>query len=228
MNSTIAAPPSARAPRRLPSLAWWPAGLLVLAIPAFFPTYFGRFPAFAGTSGAVHFHLATMVAWLALGIAQPILIRRRQVALHRALGASIYVLLPVIALGFVLVLRDGQLRHKEPELILATAFDAGMFFLLAGLGLYFRRRREYHAAFMMLSFLPFLNPTLGRLIAPGAGVPVELVAMIVLLVRARRRQRAALPYAVALVAFLAATALLGVVMGAFPGAAESLWRLLVT
>ena len=155
----------------LPPQLWWPAALLALALAAFFPTYFGLFPGFPGTSVAVHFHVATMLAWLLLGISQPLLIRRRQIALHRSLGRVVYLLLPLIALGFWGIVRDGQLRQKEPELILATAFDGGLFLLLAGLGVWHRKRRELHGPFMLLSLLPFLNPTLGRLIAPGAGVP---------------------------------------------------------
>jgi hypothetical protein len=65
---------------------WWPAAVLVLAMAAFFPTYFGLFPGFTGTSAAVHFHVATMLGWIALGIAQPILIHHRRSALHRKLG----------------------------------------------------------------------------------------------------------------------------------------------
>ena len=227
MDATLPAPAhQPPAARRLPTVVWWPVGLLAVSVVAFFPTYFGRMPGFAGTSGAVHFHLATMIAWMALTIVQPILISRRQVALHRALGRATYLLLPVIALGFAMILRDGQLRHKEPELILATGFDAGMFFFLAGMGLFYRRRREYHGPLMMMSLLPFLNPALGRLVAPGAGVPVELVVMIVLLVRARRRGHVTRPYVLALACFLVASAILAVLMGAAPGVSETLWRLL--
>src|SRR5688572_5490543 len=114
---------------------WWPALVLVLAGAAFFPTYFGRFPAFEGTSFTVHFHVATVVAWIALGIAQPILIARGRVELHRQVGRLVYALLPLIAVGFALVLREGQLRHGQSELIVATAFDAAMFFFLVTMGL---------------------------------------------------------------------------------------------
>lgn len=206
---------------------YWPAGLLVAVVVGFFPTYFERFPGFAGTSGAVHFHAATMLLWLGLGIAQPILVRRGRFDLHRRLGRATYGLLPLIAAGFWLILVDGQLRHKQPELILATVFDAWLFFAMAGLGLYYRRRREYHARFMMLSMLPFLNPTLGRIFVPGIGMAVELVALIALLVHARRRQLTAWPYGVALAAFLLGVAALGAVMGAAPAVPEQLWQLLV-
>ena len=202
--------------------------MLALALAAFFPTYFGRFPGFEGTSASVHFHVATMLAWIALTIAQPILIQRGRVDLHRQLGRFTYALLPIIAVGFWLVMRDGQLRRREPELILATAFDAFFYFFLVGMGLFFRRRRAHHRVFMMLSLVPFLNPTLGRLISPAVSVPVELILLVALLVHARVKRRETRPYAVALYGFGAALATLVVVMVALPTAAERLWQILFT
>src|SRR5687767_3860994 len=92
-------------PGRRPAIWWWSVTMLALSLAAFFPTYFGRFPGFEGTSAAVHFHVATMLAWLALTIAQPILIRGRRIGLHRQLGRLAYALLPVVAVGFWLVMR---------------------------------------------------------------------------------------------------------------------------
>jgi hypothetical protein len=198
------------------ALWWWPATVLALALAAFFPSYFGRFPGFHGTSPSVHFHVATMLAWMALTIAQPILIRRRRFDLHRQLGRLSYLLLPLLAVGFWLVMRDGQRRHGQQDLILATAFDAFLFFFLVGMGLFYRKRRAYHGRFMMLSLVPFLNPTLGRLISPAVSVPFELALLIALLVRARRRQEDVRPYAVALTALLGALGILVVVMVALP------------
>jgi hypothetical protein len=223
MDVTIARETRADRP---PAFWWWPVTVLVLAIAAFFPTYFGRLPGFQGTSSAVHFHVVTMLAWLALTIAQPLLIRRRRFGMHRQLGLLTYALLPLIALGFWLIMRDGQLRHKQPDLILATAFDGFLFFFLVGMGLFYRKRRAYHGRFMMLSLVPFLNPTLGRLISPAVSVPFELLLLIALLVRARRRREDSRPYAVALAAFLGALAILVLVMVALPDVPQALWKLL--
>jgi len=211
---------------RPPVFSWWPVTVLVLALAAFLPSYFGRLPGFQGTSPAVHFHAVTMLAWLALTITQPILIRRRRFGVHRQVGLLAYALLPLLAVGFWLVMRDGQLRHKQPDLILATAFDGFLFFFLVGMGLFYRKRRAYHGRFMMLSLVPFLNPTLGRLISPAVSVPFELLLLIALLVRARRRREDSRPYAVALTAFLGALAILVLVMVALPDVPQVLWKLL--
>ncbi len=223
METTASRETSAERP---PTFWWWPVMVLVLALAAFFPTYFGRFPGFQGTSPAVHFHAVTMLAWLTLTIAQPILIRRRRFTMHRQLGLLTYALLPLLAVGFWLVMRDGQLRHKQPDLILATAFDGFLFFFLVGMGLFYRKRRAHHGRFMMLSLVPFLNPTLGRLISPAVSVPFELLLLIALLVRARRRREDIRPYAVALMAFLGALTLLVVLMVAFPSVPQALWKLM--
>jgi hypothetical protein len=225
MDPVMARQNQATANRR-PAVWWWPVTVVVLALAAFFPTYFGRFPGFPGTSSSVHVHVAIMFAWMALTIVQPILIHRRRFELHRQLGRLSYILLPLLAAGFWLVMRDGQLRHKQPDLILATAFDGFMFFFLVGMGLYYRRRRAYHGRFMMLSLVPFLNPTLGRLVSPAVSVPLELVLLIALLVRARRRREDSRPYAIALTAFLCALAVLVLVMVALPNVPELLWHVL--
>ncbi|MDX2055000.1 MAG: hypothetical protein SFV15_21535 [Polyangiaceae bacterium] len=224
--TTKALEPVTRLARPRPSHLWWPGAVLALALVAFFPTYFGFFPEFAGTSASVHFHVATMLTWIMFTIAQPILIRRKRVELHRRLGQLTYAWLPVLAAGFWLVMRDGQLRRKQPDLILATAFDASLFFFLVAMGLFYRKRRAYHSRFMMLSLVPFLNPTLGRIIHPAVSVPIELIVLVSLWVRARKKQEDARPYAIAVVALLVGLlALVGVMVGV-PSASEFLWRVL--
>ena len=206
----------------------WPVLVLGLAVAGFFPTYFGRFPQFEGTSAKVHFHVSTMLGWLGLTIAQPVLIARGHREVHRRLGRLSYFFLPVVLAGFWLVMVDGQLRHENPDLILATAFDGFLFFFLVGMGIRHRKNREYHSRFMMLSLLPFLNPTLGRLLRPEVSVPVELLVLIALLIRAHRRQEPKWPYGAALVALLSALATLVLVFSLWPTAGTWLWALVRT
>ncbi|MFN0064305.1 MAG: hypothetical protein ACKVPX_17490 [Myxococcaceae bacterium] len=111
-------------------------------------------------------------------------------------------------------------------MILATLFDAVLFFAFVGLGLWRRRHASQHRAFMLLSLLPFLNPALGRLVAPQFSLPVELLSMIALLVRARRRREPLLPYFVGLSLFAVALGLLMVVMIGLPDLPEHLWQAL--
>lgn len=81
---------------------------------------------------------------------------------------------------------------------------------------------------MMFSLVTFLIPTLGRHISPAFGVPVELLVIVALFLRARRKKHDTRPYSAALIAFLGALAalVLVMVMVALPTAAGRLWLVL--
>lgn len=198
--------------------------VLVLAGLGFFPTYFGLFPGFPGVAPAIHFHAATLIAWLVLVLVQAVLVRKGRTDLHKRLGQIAFALLPLVILGFVLAMNDGQRRHKNPELILATLFDASLFLFFVGLGLWHRRKPALHRAFMLLALLPFLNPALGRLVSPMLSLPIELLAMVALLLLARRRKEPLRPYVVGLGLFFVSLGLLVSVMVARPEIPERLWQ----
>jgi hypothetical protein len=210
--------------RGLPLAIWAAGAVVVLAFLGFYPTYFGLFPAFAGTSASIHFHVATLLLWLALAVVQPALVRRRNIALHRRLGKLSYGLLPLLCLGFVLAMNDGQRRHPNPDLILATMFDAGLFVFFAAMGIGYRHRPALHAGYMKLTLVPFLDPTLGRLLSPVVGVTVALLVILALLVRALAKKQEARPYIVGAAFFVAALSALFAVMTVRPDLARSLWQ----
>ncbi len=197
--------------------------LIALAIAGFFPTYFGRFPEFVGTSAAIHFHVATLALWLGLALTQTILVRRRRVDLHRRLGRAAYALVPLMLVGFALAVFDGQQRQKNPALIVATLFDGGLFLAFVALGVWNRRRPDHHRRYMMLSLLPFLNPALGRLISPGVSIPLQFVILVALLISARRRGTLARPYAVGLGMFCVGLAGVMAMLQLRPEVPERLW-----
>lgn len=159
-----------------------------------------------GTTAAIHFHAATLILWIALAVTQVVLVRRGRADLHRQLGKLAYVLIPLLCLGFVLAVDDGLRRHGAadgPPLI-AVFFDGGLFLAYVGLGLLHRHRPEYHRRLMVLALIPLINPPLGRVVKmmgifpPVVLFPVQLVIIITLFVRARRRQELARPYAIGL------------------------------
>lgn len=219
MNTELSESVPARARPVLRSLlaptVAWALALVVLAFAGFFPTYFGHFPRFAGTPAAIHFHAATLVLWLGLVLVQIVLVRRGRTDLHRRVGSLAYVLIPLMCVGFVLAI---QHRHTKVPIV-AAFFDAGLFLAYVGLGLLHRRRPEHHRRFMILALVPFINPALGRLVLPigilppMVTIPVQLVIIVTLLVRARRRKTLARPYAIGLAVYLSALAGLMVVMG---------------
>jgi len=206
--------------------------LVVLAFAGFFPTYFGRFPRFAGTTAAIHFHVATLVLWIGLALVQTVLVRRGRSDLHRRVGKLAYVLIPLMCVGFVLAVNDGHRRHTAtdgPPLV-AVFFDAGLFLAYVGLGLLHRRRPEHHRRYMILALVPLINPSLGRLVRamgimpPIVTIPIQLAVITTLLVRARRRKTLARPYAIGLALYLAFLAGLMLVMGLAPDLPDRLWQ----
>jgi hypothetical protein len=198
--------------RGLPEALWGAGAVVLLAFLGFYPTYFGLFPAFAGTSASIHFHVATVLLWLALAVAQPALVRRGNLALHRRLGQLSYGLAPLLCFGFVLAMNDGQRRHPNPDLMLATLFDAGLFVFFVAMGIAYRRRPALHAGYMKLTLVPFLDPTLGRLISPKVSVPVALLVILALLVRALVKKQEARPYIVGTAFFVSTLTALILVM----------------
>ena len=77
---------------------------------------------------------------------------------------------------------------------------------------------------MLLSLLPFLNPVLGRLASPKVSVPIELLAMVALLVRARVKREPVRPYVVGVALSVGALGLLLALMLGMPALPERLWQ----
>jgi hypothetical protein len=77
----------------------------------------------------------------------------------------------------------------------------------------------------MLTPLSFLNPTLGRAVSPAFSVPVELAVFVGLYVHARRRNSPSRPYLVAILLYIALTALVLYVSVVEPRLIEGLWQI---
>jgi hypothetical protein len=167
---------------------WVPAlvaALSAVAFVGFFPSYFRQFPRFTNSGWEVHFHLATIVAWLAMLVIQGTLAARGRLELHRRIGRSSYVLVPLIVLGFVLVTRFGQQRHPNPALIGASILDGAVFLTFYALAIRRRRTPALHGRYMMLTAAAFIDPALGRAIDPRVALPVELATITLILVVSR-------------------------------------------
>jgi hypothetical protein len=187
--------------------------LLVASAVGFYPGYFSQFPGFARSGWQVHFHLLTILAWLGLLVAQASLAATGRIAGHRALGRLSYALVPLIVLGFVLVTRFGQQRHAEPALIGAAFFDGGLFLLFYLLAIANRRNTAHHSRYMALTAVAFINPPLGRAIAPQVSVPLEFLVIVALLIAAKRRRQPWRPFLVGAVAYIV---LLGIILAVNP------------
>ena len=157
-------------------------------------------------------------------LAQAWLATKGRIAQHKRIGRSSYLLVPLIVIGFMLITNYGQLRHKEPGLLGASFFDGGAFLVFYALAIAYRKNTAYHSRYMMLTAVPFINPTLGRAVAPEVSTTVELVLIIALMIAARVRRTAWQPYLVALLTLIALTLVIVYISVIEPGIIEGLWE----
>jgi hypothetical protein len=164
-------------------LPYFFATIFVIAIYCFYQSYFGEFPDFQDVVSPIgnvpitittitHFHATMLVLWLLLLIVQPFLIIKKKVALHRLLGKASYFVVALMVLSLILIINQEQSRGKNLPVFAANLFDFPVFVVFYGLAIYYRKKPAYHARFMIISVLPFINPALARL--GIAGVPIQL------------------------------------------------------
>src|SRR5687768_6878773 len=125
------------------------AALLLLTLPAFWPTYF--FPPKAVAEPRIHLHGAAMFAWLILLVGQATLIRGGRRRMHRAIGTVSYVLVPFIVLSTISLLHfrlnqkiDAEMLYFLYVILSLTALFAAAY----GLAMMNRRTPAVHARFM--------------------------------------------------------------------------------
>ncbi|HTH51671.1 MAG TPA: hypothetical protein VL501_07045 [Pyrinomonadaceae bacterium] len=149
----------------------WPyfAGLLLLVLPAFWPTYFA--PGLGASSTYAHFHAAMATLWMCLLIAQPLLLTRYRFELHRLLGKVSFIIAPALVLSIVL-LANYRIRavtedaYPVQTYFLYLQFSLALLFALCyTLAMIYRRRTEIHAAFMICTGLTLIDPVFARIIA---------------------------------------------------------------
>ena len=141
-------------------------GLVVIAVAGFWPSYFSKF--FDGTAdynSYFHLHALTALLWIALLIAQPILIHRRRLVLHKRLGAFSYVLFPAVLLTVILLAHSQSGTKANVAGALFLPFKDLLILCVAyGIGIYHRRRIEIHSRAMIATGIVFIEPSLVRFI----------------------------------------------------------------
>jgi hypothetical protein len=163
-------------------LPYYFALFLVGVVACFFQSYFGHIPRFENIispignvpitiTGITHFHAIMLTVWLVMLVVQPILILRKKLAWHRLLGKVSYGVVGLLVVATLLIIYQSQTREKNLPVLAANLFDFPVFLVFYGLAIYYRKKPAYHARFMLMSVLPFLNPALARLQLPG--LPVQ-------------------------------------------------------
>ena len=189
-QSVIGLSPATVGARRHP--AFFPAMsslLLVLVFLGFAPTYYLR-PESAGPIPAyLHVHGAAMTVWFLLLLVQTALIATRRRAVHRRLGIAgaliavvIVVLNPlVVAWSVPHLLADNQSTELTALIVVGDLLVIGIFLVLVGLAIRWRRYPETHSRMLLLASLAVSGPALGRFSLNLAGTPFPGIIILMVL-----------------------------------------------
>jgi hypothetical protein len=163
--------------------------LIVFVFLGFAPTYYLR-PVAAGPIPAyLHVHGAAMTVWFLLLLVQTALIATRRRAVHRRLGIVgagvalvIVVLNPlVVAWSVPHLLADNKSTELTALIVVADLLLIGVFLVLGGLAIRWRRYPETHSRMLLLASLAVSGPALGRLSLNLAGTPLPgIIGLMVL------------------------------------------------
>lgn len=149
-------------------------GLFVLVIMGFWPSYFVKF--FNGTANFTfyfHFHATMMILWILMLIIQPILIRKKKLALHRLIGKLSYFLFPMMLVSIILIIhqRHPTIDEKDLDITLYGQFRPFIIFVTAYfIAIKYRHNINIHARAMIATGIAIIEPALTRLILNLFGV----------------------------------------------------------
>jgi len=173
------------------------AAILLMAFAGFFKSYFHLFPTFQSVAGLVHFHAIMVLLWFATLIAQPLLIRKKKLVWHRLIGKLSYFVVALLAGSMILLLR---VSLQNENAILIGVGDLIFFLAFYIAAMVYAKHTPYHVRYIVISVLPFINPSLGRLGLPS---PLFGLAIIIaLLIYERFNKKIYRPYLIALPSFL--------------------------
>jgi hypothetical protein len=153
--------------------------LLLLAVPAFWPSYF--FPKKYETDWHVHLHGIAMFLWMLLLIAQASLIQFRSFPAHRALGKTSFVLVPVIVVSTLLLANYRMRSGVNDELTYFFYVQLALlvqFTVAYALAIFERRTPAAHMRFMVCTALALVDPILARVLYNQLGIEPPLMQAI--------------------------------------------------
>ena len=204
-----------------PRAGYWFLAYLLVAILAFWPSYFSRIV--AGPDAFVHLHAAGVILWMLLLVSQPLLIVRGRWQAHRRMGKLSYLLVPWIVITATL-LAHSRFQAMPPDAFerdghsLYLPFIAIALFLICyGLAMAKRRSAPLHSRYMIGTALPLVDPIVARLlvhtpIAPDAilypliGYGLTDIALLALIWADRKQRRGREAFFLLLPIFLVAHA----------------------
>ncbi len=175
--------------------------LLVFVFVGFWPSYFSHI--FKGTATFTHyfhFHAATALMWIAMLIAQPVLIRRKNFIWHRRLGAASYLLVPVLFISILLLAHHRMAGVDDQARDFWITFkDLIIFGFGFGVAIAYRKKMSLHARGMIVAGMALIEPTMVRVVFNVLAIKADIgyllaisvvyITLVVLIVRERHEQQ---------------------------------------
>jgi hypothetical protein len=216
--------------RQYKNLGYFLLILVALVAVGFYKPYFALIPHFdAGITPLVQVHAILLMSFVALLVAQPLLIRYKRRELHRSLGKLTYFLMPVLVASCVGVILkeygEGLSRFASVETALRSIFSdvaqlllLVIFYLLAILN---RRNVPVHMRYMIAVALIVAPAGIARVLGYWFDVPRYAsglasnalldIVLIALILFDRRNHLNYRPYLLALPVFLLSHAAFAVI-----------------
>jgi hypothetical protein len=139
---------------------------LLLALAAFWYTYVVRIK--EQESYRMHLHGATLLLCCLMLIVQPYLIRTGRKVLHRRIGWSSYLLVPVLIFTTIDLLRyrlpaAAKLATMDYFAVALVVNSLVAFVIFYGLAIYYRGQPMIHARYMICTAFPMFTPITDRI-----------------------------------------------------------------
>lgn len=118
-------------------------------------------------SPIVQIHIVVYITWLLLFTLQILLIRTKNLALHKKLGLASLGLIPLMVLfgfltAYIVAKRDYGTPNSDISFICVQFGNVFMFTVLAGMGLYLRKNYVAHKRLMLLATMVLTEPGFSR------------------------------------------------------------------
>jgi len=141
----------------------------------------------------VHLHGFLFVSWVAIFVAQTLLIQRNALRLHRRIGwLTLLVALAILVVGPATAIESVILNRVPPffppNIFLALSFiEIAQFAIMVGAAIILRKQTDWHRRLMLGSMLTIIGPAWGRilpmpLLGPFGGFAVMAVTIVYVII----------------------------------------------
>ncbi len=153
---------------RFEKSGYYLAILVILMLLGFWPSYFSKFiDGTANFNSYFHFHAIMASLWITILIIQPILIRKKKLAIHKLIGKFSYFILPLFFISVILLKHNtinGEITDDLGSSLWLQVKDLVIIGIMYTIAIVNRSNMQIHARAMIATGIVFIEPTLGRFI----------------------------------------------------------------